>query len=176
MVSEWQKRSVQATGNHRRQRRILGMVRLSCVMVWCLGCGAGSDRGYITHEEELLPVSGQVMFEGKPASNATVVLYRTEAPPPIESDSETTSNDPPLNPRGTCDRNGKFQLFTYAIGDGAPAGDYLVTVSWQDPEGRGRDENYPELLPRRYQNPKTSGLKVQITEGMTALPNFDLKR
>lgn len=146
-----------------------------CLMsTWCLGCGSGNDRGYIKHDEELFPVSGQVLFEGKPASNATIVLHRTESGPPVETDSGEMLA--PLNPRGTCDTTGKFQLYTYAAGDGAPAGDFTVTVSWQDPENRGRDENYPELLPKRYLLPATSGLKAHVSGSENVLPTFELKR
>ncbi len=147
---------------------------LCLVSTWCLGCGSSTDRGYIHHDEELFPVSGQVLFEGKPASNASITFHRTESGPAVET--ESGEEGAPLNPRGTCDKAGKFQLFTYALGDGAPAGDFVVTVSWQDPENRGRDDNYPELLPKRYQDPKTSGLKVQLKQGHNVLPAFELKR
>lgn len=149
-------------------------VLCSLLVACCMGCGSSNDRGYIVHEEDLYPVSGQVLFEGKPASNASVVLHRTEQSPLVESD--TGEMVPALNPRGTCDKTGKFQLYTYAAGDGAPAGDFFVTVSWQDPENRGRDENYPELLPKRYLLPATSGLKAHVISGENVLPTFELKR
>ncbi len=149
---------------------------VTCCFIWmlCIGCGSSNERGYIQHGEDLYPVTGQILFEGRPASNATVILHRTEVAPPTEteSDEEVAS----LNPRGTCDRAGNFQLHTYAAGDGAPAGDFIVTVSWQDPENRGREENYPELLPKRYLLPQSSGLKAHIDSGETVLPPFVLKR
>ena len=151
--------------------RLLGQC---CIAAWCLGCGSSNDRGYIKHEEELHPVSGQVLYQGKPTSNATVVLHRTQAAPAVETNSGEVIVAP--NPQGTCDKTGKFQLYTYAFGDGAPVGDYIVTVSWQDPEGRGREDNYPELLPKRYQSSKMSGLKAQLNKGENVLPPFELKR
>jgi len=139
------------------------------------GCSTGNSLGYVTPDEELHPAVGSVTVDGVPAKNARVILHRL--------DSATLSGripgDPKLirpNPQGDCDENGQFQVYTYTPYDGAPVGEYLVTVSWTDPEARGRDgENYPELLPSRFQNPRESGLKATIVEGANVLDPIVIK-
>lgn len=140
----------------------------------CFGCGSSSQRGYIEHQEELFPVDGIVFFEGQPCKNAVVVFHRMSTSSGANPTSKPSST--PLNPRGECNEAGEFQLYTYSSDDGAPAGEYQVTVSWRDPEGTGREETFPELLPNRYQNQLTSGLTARINEGATFVPPFQLKR
>jgi hypothetical protein len=145
------------------------------IIGWCIGCGYNSQHGYIKHDEELFPVSGRVMFEGQPAKNATVIFHRKRGA--TDSATKTSAANAPLNPRGECNEQGEFEIFTYALDDGAPAGEYQVTVSWRDPEGQGREENYPELLPRHFQDPASSGLIATVTaDESNDLPPFELKR
>lgn len=139
------------------------------------GCSGELDRGYIKHEEKLFPVSGKVLFDGKPARNATIVFHRPNAPS-LTRGAEAPKGTPP-NPRGECDESGEFRIYTYAAIDGAPEGDYVVTISWKDAEGRNREgEKYPELLPAKYQNPTASGLKASVRPGESSLVDFQLKR
>ena len=150
---------------------------VSLSLACCLGCGSDSRRGYIQHDEELFPVSGQVLFDGQPAKNAVVVLHRKQnAAAVATSNPQSRAADATPNPRGECNSLGEFDLYTYASDDGAPEGDYLVTVSWRDPEGLGREENYPELLPPRYLNPQSSGLTISIKPGDSMLPPIKLTR
>jgi len=97
------------------------------------------------------PVNGQVLYEGKPAPGAVVILHRADA------------SSTPDRPRAKADAKGEFSLTTFTNGDGAPAGDYVVTVEWK------RVDDHPEqgvdLLPASYSNPKISKLKVTITAG-----------
>jgi hypothetical protein len=70
------------------------------------------------------------------------------------------------NPRGECDEAGLFEIYTYSAFDGAPTGEYLVTISWKDPQGFNREDvAYPELLPSKFQKPNQSGLKAKVEEG-----------
>lgn len=161
-----------ATMAKREMRKTQNWWWLSCGLVFltCAGCGSNSRLGYIEHDEELVMVEGRVLFEGKPTSNATIVFHRTDS-----GDQKNIADRPP-NPRGECNENGEFQLYTYAHDDGAPVGDYRVTISWRDPQGTGREDNFPELLPAKYLDPKTSGLSAHITEEGGFIPQFELKR
>ena len=148
---------------------------LLCLLLAACGSDDRSQLGLVQHDEELFPVSGKVLVDGEPAKNAVVVFHRKEN---LGNSAGRLPQGPRQpNPRGECDEEGDFELYTYLSIDGAPAGSYLVTVSWRDPEGEGREgENYPELLPRRFQVPMSSGLKVEIPEEETALPPFELTR
>jgi hypothetical protein len=64
-------------------------------------------------------VRGSVEFEGKPTPNATVLLH-----PAGVSDPRYP------HPRGIVKDDGTFVLGTYGKDDGAPAGEYRITVQW----------------------------------------------
>src|SRR5438270_6044767 len=87
---------------------------LPLILALAAGCSHdGSDSG----REPVFPVQGQVLFQGKPATGAQVVFQRVG-----------TGGNAPVRASGQVDTAGKFVLTTYAAGDGAPAGEYEVTV------------------------------------------------
>src|SRR4051794_24262711 len=63
------------------------------------------------------PVQGQLTVDGTPAAQAVVVFH------PVEGGDD-------VRPTGTVDDQGNFKLTTYAPDDGAPEGEYLVSVTW----------------------------------------------
>src|SRR5262249_2552105 len=78
-------------------------------------CGGGRVKVY--------PVHGKVVDEkGKPAVGA-IVMFHPVAPP--GKNVEAVS--------GTVDESGEYRLTTYTNGDGAPAGEYVVTITWPEP-------------------------------------------
>jgi hypothetical protein len=66
---------------------------------------------------------------------------------------------------GRTGRDGAFTMSTYAEGDGAPPGQYAVSILWPDGES---------LIPK-YSSPVTSGLQVEVKAG-TNEPAFRLRR
>jgi hypothetical protein len=157
-----------------RSQTLAVLITLSAAL-FVAGCGKGNQLGYVQHDEELHSTDGTVLVDGKPARNATIILHRSGSATVTGIVPDDPSKILP-NPQGDCDENGYFQLYTYMPYDGAPAGDYLVTISWSDPEGRNRDgENYPELLPRNYQSPQKSELKATILLGENHLEIPEIK-
>jgi hypothetical protein len=122
-----------------------------------LGCGKpASDFG-------MVPVKGKLLVDGQPAEHAAVVLHRLDM-------------DVFEKPAGTAGADGEFQLTTLKANDGAFPGEYAVTVSWAKPLTQSSDPDYgPELLPKKYQDPARSELKVTISEGETELPPIEIK-
>jgi len=132
----------------------LGLAAAAC------GCGKGEPP-----RVAVAPAEGKVVYKGKPAAGAVVTLL------PAGNESADA-----LKPRGTADKDGVFKLTTYpgADGkpDGAPAGEYLVSIRWTArPKGGAEDDDAPpgaggspggDRLKEKYSNPKTSGLKVKI--------------
>lgn len=111
------------------------------------------------------PVQGKVLMpDGKPAEHATVVFH-----PANESGPDV------VKPRGKVAADGSFQLTTYDGNDGAPAGEYRVTVELWLSTGRG-DEGPTSRLPAKYANPESSGLSAAVNAGPTELKTFQLKR
>lgn len=113
------------------------------------------------------PVSGKLTYQGKPAVGALVVLN-------FVNENPITKNL--TKPHGIVQADGSFKISMYEAGDGAPAGDYVVTVSLFKP-GSGDDEERGELdaYGGRFLNPGTSQIKVTVKEGENILPPIDLK-
>jgi hypothetical protein len=137
--------------------RPVGWVGVALVAVGMMSCGGGGGP-------TLYPVSGAVFFEGKPAEGATVVFH------PADGDAGKPK------PSGTVAADGKFTLDTYPRGPGAPAGDYLVLVTWYPPDARSMD-NPKNKLPARYADAAAADvLKATVQAGPTDLAPFQLKK
>jgi hypothetical protein len=133
-----------------------------------LAASCGKSRPEIKGKLPLFPVTGKVTMNGQPMPGAIVLLH------PI---FEFPASAAPQRPRAKAEDNGTFKLSTYANQDGAPAGKYYVTVSWKESEEGVTSEqlaDLPEKAPESFQNPKTSGLIVQVKEGENTLPTWDL--
>jgi hypothetical protein len=127
----------------------------------CAGCGGGRVPVY--------PASGSVMWQGRPAAGARVVFVS-------DQQRDMTGRDAAI-PAATTDAQGRFHLTSYEEGDGAPAGQYKVAVTWYEVV-RGHDD--PEQVVERdrlegkYADAETSGLTATIAAGDNALPPFEL--
>jgi hypothetical protein len=129
-----------------------------------IGCSSADD-GKVT----LVPTEGKVLAKGAPAAGARVVLYPKD--PALQASGMPT-------PAATTEEDGSFQLMSYEPGDGAPVGEYTVTVTWREevPEGMSLDTFNPkDRLLGRYASPDKSGLEVTVPEGGGTLPVIDLK-
>ncbi len=111
-------------------------------------------------------VTGKLTVRGQPAAEADLRFYDTSGEPPGMA-----------RPYARTDGNGRFTVSTYGMNDGAPAGEYRVSVSWKGPlHGVSPDQGdaLPELLPARYGDPATSGIQVRVVPGNNALETIDL--
>jgi hypothetical protein len=121
-----------------------------------VGCGGSSGPP----GPEILPVvpaGGKVLHQGKPLANASVSFQHVEGK---------------VAASGKTDAEGNFKLSTYGTDDGAPAGNYKVTVAVSaiqeiepgvlapEPEG-----GFKSPIPAKYGNPDTSGLTVEVPAG-----------
>ena len=79
-------------------------------------------------------------------------------------------------PYAEADPDGAFRPSTGLTGDGAPAGDYTVTIVWPEiTVDHGEEIAGPDRLGGRYNSPRSSNLKVTVREGENSLPPFELK-
>jgi hypothetical protein len=119
----------------------------------------------------VFPVRGAVFADGKPAAKALVIFH------PVNGAAAPAADVDAPRPTGEVAADGSFSLSTYTAGDGAPAGEYTITVSW--PEGSssigGDADAGPDRLGGRYLNPQTSGLRARVNETATDIPPFQLK-
>jgi hypothetical protein len=111
------------------------------------------------------PVKGKVFFEGCPAPNAQVVfhLFETGRKRPIRAGDALVEAD------------GSFTLTTFTPNDGAPEGEYAVTVTWRDPPLTAAGRPGPNRLPEAYSQIDSSGLRVRVRPGANEF-NFELKK
>ncbi|MCE9544800.1 MAG: carboxypeptidase-like regulatory domain-containing protein [Planctomycetia bacterium] len=114
-------------------------------------------------------VRGQVTLEGQPVPGAFVVLH------PQGVTADTAAAAPTA--RGQTGADGRFQLTTFASDDGAPAGQYAVTVVHHPTQDKdGSIEPGPNVLPPRYASPKTTNLHVSINPAENDLPPLALSK
>lgn len=140
--------------------RTLTSLALLAVATTLVGCEEDLAR-VPTH-----PVQGKVTFNGKPTPGAMIVLH-----------PKTTSEPAAPKPTGYVGESGDFVINTYGGNDGAPEGEYDVTVQWQKLVKKdGEMEAGPNVLPTRYMNPTLSKLTIKIAAGQNQLPPFELKR
>ena len=137
----------------------------SLLLILLLNFGACSDNGRLP----VYPVSGQVMYQGKPTPDALIIFH------PTNNLGETAPR-----PLTRVNRDGNFTLTTYEMNDGAPAGEYAVTITWVKDVDNGntaREDIKPakHLIPERYSKVETSGLKVEIKKERNILAPFELE-
>src|SRR5688572_16419022 len=104
-------------------RKLSAVCALVCILA--LGCGVKSDR------IEVFPAQGKVLVNGQPADGARVVFYPKVA--------EVDGLQMPT-PAATTDAAGEYHLESYDPEDGAPAGEYSVTVVWPEPPPPNAEE------------------------------------
>ncbi len=116
-------------------------------IAFCLGC---TDSMSIP----CYPVSGVVLIDDKPLAEAEVVFH------PL---TELERKFP--KPIAQTDAEGRFRLTTSQPRDGAPAGDYLITVEFREQRLAGEElvRDGVNLLPPRYASPTESGLRFSVT-------------
>ncbi len=102
----------------------------------------------------MAPVRGQVFAERtEPAAGALVVFH------PVEADVEPT-----LRPVAYVDEAGNFELTTYDRGDGAPSGEYVITVEWREKPATpfSADNEGKDRLRGKFANPDASKFRFTV--------------
>ncbi len=134
------------------------LIAAACaVALTCCGCGDGRRPVYAVH--------GEVRVDGQAPVHAQVTFH------PVAEDGATA-----VHPTGQVDGKGRFTLTSYASGDGAPEGEYRVTVAWFLSSGRPNDDSPPaNYLPVRYARPDTTPLRAVVRKGGVELEPFQLQ-
>ncbi len=111
------------------------------------------------------PVKGKLFLDGAPMAGAKVTFLL----------HDEKSKKYSMVADAFVDSDGTFTLTSYKAGDGAPVGEYLVTVVWRDPyyddvglPGRNKG-------PLKYTDPKTTDLRASVKLGGADL-EFNLTR
>ena len=137
---------------------VITQVMLDGILPADLKVPESDEEGVPVKRKPTHPVEGKLLVDGQPLAGATVTLY-TYNP---KSERYNSVCD------GRTDANGRFQVTTYFRFDGAPAGEYTVTVVKRDkPAAPGAAAK--NLLPEKYSTPATTPLKVTVKEGANDL-------
>lgn len=122
--------------------------------------GCGGNSGPTRH-----PVQGKVLYENQPLAEAMVVFHPLFAP-----------EDKLPQPIAHTDAEGRFVLTTLKSGDGAPEGEYAITVEFRDARQIGEEmvRDGRNLLPPRYGNPRDSQLHYKVVPGPNTVPEIKL--
>lgn len=153
--------SINLRSSNKRGSQLVWFFGLVLTGVTFMGCGKGGPS--------LVPVTGIVQVDGKPAEGASLIFFT--------NDAAMT-----LIPSAQADASGKFSIITDGK-NGIPTGSYDVTVIWPDPSVKptesqrmqGLIESGPDLLGGKYGKKGASGLKVDISSSTKELPPFELK-
>jgi hypothetical protein len=111
-----------------------------------------AEEGVVQNRKRVYPVRGKVFYEGTPTPEAEVVFHL------IQGKKTRRVADGVAD--GIVEADGSFRLTTYHAFDGAPAGNYAVTVVWREPGANGRAG--ANRLPEKYAKAGTSGLRVEV--------------
>ncbi len=111
-----------------------------------------------------------MLYGGQPAPLARITFHPMGGPAPLQK----------LRPTAQADEEGRFQIRTFGLRDGAPEGKYKVTVVWHGPDpdtdlqSLNTDQlSYgPNRLPERFAHAETTPLEATITSGKNRLAPF----
>ena len=140
------------------------MPLLRALLASVVGAGVLSMAGCGESGPTLYPVRGTVKVGGKPAAEAIVFLHRVGRSAP----------DEPV-PYGRAGADGAFVVTSRKPGDGAQAGEYVLTVVWPD-MSKPEDSNgmRPDALRGTYDKPAQSKFKVTVEARDNELAALDL--
>jgi hypothetical protein len=140
-------------------------VRRSLVVAASLLCGLATGCSS-SKQTPVYPVRGQVLLNGKPLPKAIVTFHHQNAAPDAPAPSAQTDDE------------GRYTLTSFQTGDGAPEGDYAVSlVCFRTKELRkgAEEDTARNIVPVRYANAATSKLTAKVTAGPNELPPLQVK-
>jgi hypothetical protein len=133
------------------------------LLLCCAACGSKDIPG----RRPVHPVEGKVSWQNQPPVGALVVFH------PL--DGSAPGDWPTGYPHGTVRSDGVFALSTYGHEDGAPAGEYAVTVQWHTSTSMEEEDSGGDRWQGRFSDPKTSGHRRRVQEGANFLEPIVLK-
>ncbi len=140
--------------------RLCALALLASAALPWTGCGS---RGTAVPQ---FKTHGKVSSHGEPAAGAIVVLHP----------ANKTGAVSPCPPRGVAEKDGTFVIGSRMKDDGAPQGEYAVTIVWpaeQDPK-KQFDNTPPDRLKNRYNDTKNPKWRIRVSAGENTLEPFEL--
>lgn len=137
-----------------------------CLPLLLLGVGCGEVA---RPELPVFPVSGSILVDGKPPVGAEI---RCRPGTPLKDPANRT-----IAPFAFVEKDGSFRIGTYSGDDGAPPGDYALTIVWPVITVEGGEEiRGADRLKGRFENPDHPIATVTVkTDEDTYIPEILLK-
>ena len=126
------------------------------------GCGGdGKLKVYV--------VKGQVLYNKEPLKGVDLAFHATNK-----------SSDAGFPPHAKTDENGNFQLTTYLKDDGAPAGEFKVSIAFAaevagEDDGSDQTRKIIAQVPVKYHKKETTPFTVTIKPEANTLEPFALE-
>lgn len=133
---------------------------LSAAALMLSGCSSKKIEG----RKPVFPVRGKLLVGDQPAPGAMVIFH----PAGGSFDAE--------RPFAHVGPDGSFSLTTYQASDGAPEGEYRVTVEWYASADRDAPGPWPNVLPSKYARPESSNVRVRVAQGPNELQPIVITR
>lgn len=140
----------QLTSTGSRRRFVAAAILIPSLLALA-GCGKADVR------VDTFPVTGSLTLDGKAPAGAKLIFH------PLQLEGETLG----AAPNARVKDDGSFSVSSYQPGDGAPPGEYTVTVVWRKVDNEGSPG--PNVFPEIYSSPKTSPIKVTVNAAPTTL-------
>ena len=137
----------------KKDRPVIAQVLLEGILPPDLRIPDSDEKGVPVKKVTTYPAGGMVTLDGQPLPRADVTLYRY---------MEITKTYRAISD-GWTDESGRFQLSTYTRFDGAPEGEYVVTVRPAPKLIQLGEPAEKSSIPERYTAPARSPLRVKIT-------------
>jgi hypothetical protein len=146
-----------------KRLRYIGLLAGLGVIASWLGCSS-SDEPTLPARH---PVQGKVMYRGQPAKGFRVTYHPLSDIGPLQfAPSAITADD------------GSYRLQSYQPDDGAPLGDYAVTIEWPNHLIAADDPDPKPVVDQlrgAYSSPQRSKFKVSVVAGPNDVAPFVLQ-
>ena len=132
---------------------------LGLTAILALACAACGNKN------NLYPVSGSVTYNGSPATGAAVFFHRQGG----DAMSEQLI-------MGLVQDDGSFDLVCGSLGQGAPPGEYDVTLEWKRfiGQNKGRPQHGPDKFKGRYADLKRPRFHASVKAERNHLAPFEI--
>lgn len=133
-------------------------MRSNASLLFVLLVLSGCSQEKAPVRKKTFPLSGKITVNGTEPGSAIEVLCNPASPPTNSDPGQASVSSAQTEP------DGSFKFSTYVVGDGVPAGDYTLTMSWRAFNVMSGSSTGPDKLKGRYSDPVKSEFKVTIKD------------
>lgn len=133
---------------------------LLCALSLAAGCGKSGPPRKATYT-----VKGKLTVDGAAPGSSLQLTCHNKAG--MDTNMPTVSH-------AMSEPDGSFSIATYEKGDGVPAGEYTLTVKWQEFNSMSMSFGGPDKLNSRYADPQKSEITFTVKDAPVDLGEIKL--